>query len=365
MSKSIRDQVEETFCPPGNGVYTISTAKDRKEALHQRLYGETEPEKVEQAWKNSLDSWESSKAPFLFGICSDTGGGILRGANWGPLFIREALAKHHPELKYFDLGDVRVIPHLLHDKYLNESTIKNCRKALYQNEQSEHPVSPLSLVESFVKKHGSKTPWLALGGDHSVSYSLVRPYLENKKSQGKKVAIIHFDAHTDLLKERLGIDICFGSWAAHVLDLLATPAHLIQFGIRSSAKTEQYWEKEFGVQQYWTEEIQKRGPAEVAGEVLTWLKKEKIDELYVSFDIDAIDAKYASATGTPEVDGLAPHECQVILETLAQEFPITGADLVEVAPFLKTESDSQGLGQESTLLVASGIAQFLLKSLKS
>ena len=31
---------------------------------------------------------------------------------------------------------------------------------------------------------------------------------------------VHFDAHTDLLVERLGIDLCFGSWCTHILEFL-------------------------------------------------------------------------------------------------------------------------------------------------
>ena len=40
------------------------------------------------------------------------------------------------------------------------------------------------------------------------------------------------------------------------------------------------------------------------------------------------------ATGTPEPDGLAPHEPILILQELTENFPITGADMVEVAPFI-------------------------------
>ena len=63
------------------------------------------------------------------------------------------------------------------------------------------------------------------------------------------MAIIHFDAHTDLLTERLGIDLCFGSWCTHILEDLNSPSHLVQLGIRSSGKTKSHWENTFGVKQ--------------------------------------------------------------------------------------------------------------------
>ena len=74
-----------------------------------------------------------------------------------------------------------------------------------------------------------------------LSYPLTKAYLKAKREQGKRTAIIHFDAHTDLLVERLGIDLCFGSWCTHILEFLPAPHHLIQFGIRSSGKPKSHW----------------------------------------------------------------------------------------------------------------------------
>jgi agmatinase len=323
------------MCPPGNGVFTVNTAKERKEKLHNVLYKNSKD--IEKSWKSSLSEKLDDSNTFLLGVCSDTGGGIQRGANWGPLFLRNTLLDEHEGLKYNDLGDIRVIPHLLHDKYLNDKTIKNCQKALYNDEESNLPVSALSLTESICDQFYKSFPekkLFSIGGDHSVSYPLVKSYLKSKKAQGKNVAIIHFDAHTDLLTERLGIDICFGSWCTHILEYLNKPEYLLQFGIRSSGKDRNHWEKTFDVQQFWATEIREKGPTHVAELVRKYLKEENIDELYVSFDIDALDEKYASATGTPEPGGMSPDEAITIINILSQSFPITGADMVEIAPLV-------------------------------
>ena len=108
--------------------FTVNTAKERKEALHQSIYGQTE--NIDALWRDSLQNIEQSEYNAVtLGISSDCGGGILRGANWGPLFLRSTLMEQQPSAKTFDLGDVRVIPHLLHDKYLNDGTISNCQKS--------------------------------------------------------------------------------------------------------------------------------------------------------------------------------------------------------------------------------------------
>ena len=363
LTAQLKDKLTQCLCPPGNGVFTVNTAKEHKEQLHQTIFGQAN--NVDDLWKSSLNKLSDASNAVILGVASDCGGGILRGANWGPLFMRSTLLESYPELNTFDLGDIRVIPHLLSDKYLNEATLANCRKALYQNSQSEYCVSPLSITEDVLHDFYAAFPnkgIFGIGGDHSVSYPLTKAYLQAKKQQGKRTGIIHFDAHTDLLVERLGIDLCFGSWCTHILDDLPAPEHLIQVGIRSSGKPKLHWESTFGVKQHWAHEVKELGIDKVINNILEQLAKQDIDELYVSFDIDAIDDSYASATGTPEPDGLMPEEAMQILRAIAAKYPITGADMMEIAPF----TDSSGLGvisQEKTLKVAGEISAFLINEM--
>ncbi len=363
LTTQFKEKLTQCLCPPGNGVFTVNTAKERKELLHQTIFGQTTD--VDNLWKNSLNKLPESSRAVILGIASDCGGGILRGANWGPLFIRTTLLEQHPSLNAFDLGDIRVIPHLLSDKYLNDATLANCRKALYQNDKSDYCVSPLSITEDVLHDFYAQFPEkgiFGIGGDHSVSYPLTKAYLQAKQKQGKRTAIIHFDAHTDLLVERLGIDLCFGSWCTHILDDLPAPEHLIQVGIRSTAKSKQHWESTFGVKQHWAEEVKKLGVDKVTENILSQLANQNIDEIYVSFDIDAIDESFASSTGTPEPDGLLPEEAMKILQEIAANYPITGGDMMEIAPF----TDSSGKGEESrikTLKVAGDISAFLINEI--
>jgi agmatinase len=366
QKNAFTNKVEHCLCPPGNGVFTVNTAKERKAQLHQALFGETDLTKVDAIWRESLAGLAQSKYKAVtLGISSDCGGGILRGANWGPLFLRATLAQQQPQAKSFDLGDVRVIPHLLHDKYLNPETIAKCQTALYQNDTSDYHVSPLSITEDvcddFYREHPNKGIF-GIGGDHSISYPLTKSYLKAKRERGVRTAIIHFDAHTDLLVERLGIDLCFGSWCTHVLEFLPAPHHLIQFGIRSSGRDKSHWESTFGVKQHWAHEIRERGAQAIVDEVIAQLRADKVDELYVSFDIDALDATFAAATGTPEYDGMTPDEAMLILTELNKHFPITAADMMEIAPFTDA-SHSGKVASDSTLKEGAALSAFLIDAI--
>jgi agmatinase len=360
----IQERVFKYLCPPGNGVHTVHTAKEHKEKLHNKLYNTAELEKVKKAWEESFSSLQSDTTPCLLGVTLDTGGGIQRGANWGPLFLRSEILKYAGQ-GFFDLGDIKTIPHLLHDKYLNTETIKSCQNALYQTE-NDLPVSGLSIAEDFCNNFYKNFPdkkILGLGGDHSVSYALVKPWINARRALGKKVAIIHFDAHTDLMPHRLGIDVCFASWAYHMIELLEQPSDLIQLGIRSSGQEKAHWEETLGVQQYWAQEFTEQ--EKIQKQIINYLKDREIDELYISFDIDALDAKYASATGTPETDGLEPHQCVQVINALKEHCKITGADLVEVAPFVKSSLASPLAPEpDATLLSSKIILETFLEALK-
>jgi agmatinase len=352
--------IPELLTLPGNGVFTVNTGKEKKEKLLEAYYGTKNTEKAKAKWLKVLEKLTPDR-PWVIGIPSDNGGGIQRGANWGPLVLRQEILDARKS--FIDLGDVRVIPHLLHDKYLNEETIRMCRKALY-GKVNKLPVSPLSVTERTLHDLYKKYPEakiLGFGGDHSTSYPLVKTWLESRKNL-KEAALLHFDAHTDLLERRLGIDICFGTWTYKILENLSSRDHLIQIGIRSSAKTKKYWKESVGVEQLWSTEVNKWGAEKTYKKIRNHYQKLGIKEIYVSFDIDALDEKYASATGTPEKDGLLPSDCSALIRLLAKDFKITGADVMEVAPYVLPEG-VEVRDQQSSVTVAGDMARILLEVL--
>jgi agmatinase len=349
------------LCPPGNGVFTVHAGKNLKNNLHQKLYQAQNDNDVFQSWREKLINPLSDT--FLIGLPSDNGGGILRGANWGPLYLREAFYQKVSSDKIVEMGDIRVIPHLLHDKYLNEKTLKETRRFLYQDENSLLPVSPLSMAEKVLTDHFKNFPLskiIGIGGDHSMSYPLVKTWAIHKKAQNKKYALIHFDAHTDLLESRMGIDLCFGTWTSQIIPYFSNASDIIQIGIRSSGYDKSHWEKKFGLKQYWSNEVLKN-PQLILDEIINQLKIKKIEEIYISFDIDALDSYYVSSTGTPEANGLTPDLSLKYIRSLMQEFKVTGFDVMEVAPLTNNHlAHPQNPQPETTLMIASDLLKIVV-----
>ncbi len=363
------ETLSNTFSAPGFGIYTVHAGAEKRKKLSRLIYpsSQTEPDVIE-AWHESLKQISNHQGIFIYGIPSDSGGGIQRGANWGPLAIREKLyaeLSSAERTKILDLGDVRTNPHLLLDEYLNDATLSACKKSMHGNEHSTYSVSPLSIASDVLTLFHHQYPEkkiFMIGGDHSVSYPAVKDFLRQKKIDGKKAAVIHFDAHTDLLDERLGISVCFGSWASHMIPELSHPSLLVQVGIRSSGKDKSFWEKTKGVTQYWAKEVNEHGPQAIALAISAKLRTQNVNSLYVSFDIDALDESEAGATGTPEKGGIMTDDCITIIELLSKEFNIEGADLVEVAPFV-SHPELKTNEPENTLNNATMIAKTLIIAL--
>ena len=95
----------------------------------------------------------------------------------------------------------------------------------------------------------------------------------------------------------------------------------------------------------------------MAHEIIARFESLGVTALYVSNDIDGTDSAYASATGTPEPNGLTPDQVDEITRIVGLRFPLIGADLVEVAPPL-----SRGQGEpETTLRTAARYLETLAK----
>lgn len=324
--------------PPGRGIYTVSTGGGYAVPLLRAMYGSDEPSAVQRAWEDSLQKVRRATA-IVLGIPSDTGAGILRGANFGPLGIRLAyLAQHGPFGKnVLDVGDVVVVPQLLHDEMLNDSQIRATREALYAGQSEPLPVSPLSIGEavmSALHELNPKAELVLIGGDHSVSWPAMK-YCHERC--GDDFAVLHFDAHTDLLETRVGVKYCFATWARQAMKLMK-PGHMVQVGIRTSGKPKEYWEQLIPVKQFWAREILGR-EAEAIESIVAYLQTLNTRQIYISNDIDGTDSEAAPATGTPEDAGLTPDFVKALCLRVKKEFTLIGGDVVEVAPPLSGNWD--------------------------
>jgi agmatinase len=353
---SALDTLQQLLAPAGGGIHVVSTGLTETRALQRSIYGAARDEDIDDAWKAKLSELSSASVALL-GVPSDSGAGFVRGANQAPSQIRKFLlgdTKHeiHKE-GVVDVGDVRVIPHLLSAEMLSEEQAARSREALYGDSSSDLPVTPLDQCELALRCLRELNPDIVpvvIGGDHSVGWPAFRACQTWAEQSEKRIGLLHFDAHTDLLQERLGVRYCFATWAYHANELLERDGRLVQVGIRASGKTKDHWESTLGVRQYWPDEYQSKSTADMVDEIAQRFAQRRVDCLYISNDIDGTDSAFASATGTPEPNGLHPDQVSELSIELGARFPLVGADLVEVAPPL---ASNQANEPETTMQTAS------------
>jgi len=180
-------------------------------------------------------------------------------------------------------------------------------------------------IEAFFEKiHAAGVIPLAVGGDHSITYPILKAL-----GKDRPVSMVHIDAHCDTAGTFEGSKFHHGGPFRHaVLDGVLDPERSIQIGIHGGAEFLWEFSRESGMTVLHVEDVAEMGVAAVIEKA-----REVIGDgpAYVTFDIDGIDPGFAPGTGTPEVGGLTPREALAILRGLAGAH-IVGADVVEVAP---------------------------------
>src|ERR1044071_5817329 len=124
------DELKAMLRPAAGGLYVVSTGRAAQLEVQRHLYGVSDEAEIQKRFVAALDRIASAKA-ILLGVPSDVGAGYRRGANLGPQAIRQALIAADPDLRasfeklgVVDIGDVAVVPQLLHDSMLSTQQIE-------------------------------------------------------------------------------------------------------------------------------------------------------------------------------------------------------------------------------------------------
>jgi agmatinase len=360
-----RDVLGQLLRPAGGGVYVVSTGSGEQRAMQERLYRVKGEDAVRARFHEELDRIAHARVVVL-GVPSDVGAGYLRGANMGPQAIRAGILDAHggwPD-GVVDVGDVLVVPQLLHDEMLSDAQLRASRDAEYPDvaEHDRHtlPVSPLSkeslALQSIFALNPRVKP-LVLGGDHSCAWPVVEALAA--RPHGEPFGIVQIDAHTDLLHDRLGVRYCFATWSYHANDLIGRGGKLVQVGIRATRHDRGHWESTLGVKQLWADECV-RDPAAALDAIALHVKTTGVRDVYFSNDVDGTDDQFVSATGTPEPRGLDPDFVVALVERLSRDVGLCAGDVMELAPPLGPTPEARARTVSTAVRYAHATAMALL-----
>lgn len=232
----------------------------------------------------------------LIGFCSDANSSFLRGAAGAPPLIRNAL--------YSDASNL-----------WSESGIDLSREDVFF-EAGDVPTDEPNDIENSVNAllvQGLRP--LSLGGDHSITYPIIRAVARAHSA----LSILHFDAHPDLYHDFRGNPHSHASPFARIMeDKLAQ--RLVQVGIRTMNGHQREQAERFGVEVVEMKDL--NGRPELTFEA----------PVYISVDMDALDPAFAPGVSHREPGGLTTRQVIEMIQSISA--PVIGADIVEFNPVM-------------------------------
>lgn len=251
----------------------------------------------------------------ILGLCYDDKSSFLKGPRFAPPLIREAL--HCGSMNLYaengwdfesagicDAGDFEI------SEYLEISEI------ITNQLQGQYKI-------------------LTLGGDHSITYPIIRA---NQSIYGK-IDILHIDAHADLYDTYEGDPFSHACPFARIMEN-GLANRLVQVGIRTLNPHQREQAKKFGVETH-----------EMRNLDLSKIPKFQ-NPVYISLDLDAFDPAFAPGVSHQEPGGLTPRQVIALIQNLDTE--LIGADIVEYNP-------TQDVQKTTAFLAAKMVKEILAK----
>lgn len=183
--------------------------------------------------------------------------------------------------------------------------------------EKSSPEAMVNAVHKTTKEYIKRNKFVTIfGGEHSISIGTIKAFNECFDN----LTVLHIDAHADLRKSYDGTKY---NHACAVHEASQT-TNLIQVGIRSMDAIEKTFmdeEKTFFAHdmvndEYWMDK---------AIDLMT-------DNVFITFDLDALDPSIMPSTGTPEPGGLLYYEALEFLKQVFKDKNVVGFDIVELCP---------------------------------
>ena len=183
--------------------------------------------------------------------------------------------------------------------------------------ENSSPEAMVEEVHQITKKYINRNKFVTVfGGEHSVSIGTIRAFNERFDN----LSVLHIDAHADLRKEYEGSK-CNHACAVYEAN---QNTNLVQVGIRSMDISEKrnmntdkvFFAHDMAVNEDWMDDV----------------VDQLTENVFITFDLDALDPSIMPSTGTPEPGGLFYYETLEFLKQVFKEKNVVGFDMVELCP---------------------------------
>jgi formiminoglutamase len=249
----------------------------------------------------------------IVGLPYDGGIPTRPGARFGPRAIREALSAfgtwdgERDAAPATDLGDLSL-------------PTTDGREAHRRIEEAARTVFAAGARPIF------------LGGDHGCTGSVIRGLAAARP--GIRLGVISIDAHLDVREYADEASLSSGTPFRRALETdVVAGERVAMLGIRRFANSRHYldWAAERRIHLVSAESLARDGAAATAAAALAVAARDA-DAVYLSIDMDAVDAAFAPGVSASGIGGITAREMIELVRTIAAHPGLTGADVMEVSP---------------------------------
>ena len=179
------------------------------------------------------------------------------------------------------------------------------------------------MTEAMRRITGSGALPVAAGGDHSISFPLVRGM-----EPAGELDVVYLDAHADFLDELDGSRFSGASEMRRIRELPFVRS-VTALGIRNVDRAEVDGMKDLGVRWATARELIEERGADAVADLVPHSQR-----IYVSIDLDVLDISLTPGHSLPEPGGLSYRQLHAVLDQIARRGKVAGFDVVELNPAL-------------------------------
>ncbi|MDP2629065.1 MAG: arginase family protein [Nanoarchaeota archaeon] len=205
--------------------------------------------------------------------------------------------------------DVKLLD--IEEIHLDNSNLTLSNKLIYENS-----------LEMFQEK--PKT--IFIGGDHSISFSIAKAFLDYCGKEKKKSCLVVFDAHADCMKPMK--EPTHEEWLRKLIEEGFPSENVLLVGVRNIWKDEIVFLKEKKIQMISMNQLND----DLHETCDTIMEFSNGKELYVSLDVDVVDPVFAPGTGYPESGGLTSRQFLYLIQRINKAKNLRAVDIVEINP---------------------------------
>jgi len=209
-----------------------------------------------------------------------------------------------------------------------------------------------------------------LGGDHSIAIGSLSGVTSFFHEKNETVGLIWFDAHADMNTPEtspsgsihgMPLAVLFGNGQKDLVNLNGfapklDPRFCAHIGARDLDTGEKKLIRELGVRFFTMREIDERGMSACVDEAIAIAGKASVG-YSVTFDVDALDPRFAPGSGTLVRGGLTYREAHLALEKIAEDGRMRSLEVVEINTALDVNNSTAELGVE---LILSALGKSIL-----